>query len=254
MEENKQPVAIHIGNYDGKEPIKVEIINREGDAAVIIHPKKVDIVGNIYAVREYITKKLLGVTELQAGHISISNLNKIDALPSILLQTDPAWSDAGYDITSQLVMSKDFTDFNFNKEDAGKSTKQMISFLRSHAHCFASIEEVRTLIKKLQNQEVKFEQLASQQDDRKGAVETSIKEQIKITKGELPDSVTITVPFFEGTPLQTISAEIEIDRKGTMPVFSFYCLGVEAAVMKFADDLVREQLTEAASLFTIYYK
>ncbi len=254
MEDNKNGVSINIEHYDGAKPIRVEITNREGEAPAIRQPKKVIIAGNIYSVREFITKQLAGVTGLQFGHIIIENLDKVGKLPTIKLDTSPAMDGQGHEITSSLDMNSDFGDFQFNKEDAGRTTKQLISFLRSHSHCFSSVEEVRALIKKLQNQEVKFEQIASQEDDRKGKIETSIKEQLKITKGELPDVLNISVPFFNGTPMQSIQAEIEIDRRGTIPVFSFYCLGIEADVMNTASQLVKDQIVEASEIFTIYYK
>jgi hypothetical protein len=247
------PIQVNIEQYDGTKPI--EIVFREGAAQPIQLPIKVAVVGNIYAVKEFIRKNFAASTGLQPGMIIVSGVDKINQLPVIEFDSDPSCPQSGTKVKSVLVENNDFLHFHFNDQDSGRSPKQMITFLRQYAHCFDSIESVRVLIKALQNQEIKFEQIASQEDDRQGKVTAMLKEQIKITKGELPTSLTIKLPYFEGTPLETITAEIEIDRKGTTPVFSFYCLGIEAAVMQASKKLVNEQLEGATQdLFVIIYK
>jgi len=247
------PVAVNIENYKG-EPITV--IYRDGKVPEIQEPIKVVLVGNIYAVREYIEKNYKSLpAELQQGILVLSNVDKMGVLPAIEFDSAPAWPKQGTKVKAELKANGDVDDFHFNDPDSGRSPKQMIQFLRSHAHCFESIEEVRTLIKALQNQEVKFEHISSEEDDRKGSKESKIKEQIKITKGELPATLNIKMPYFEGTPAESITAEIEIDRKGTVPVFSFYCLGLEAAITASATKIVKQQIEGFISdIFVVIYK
>ncbi|MBV5346987.1 hypothetical protein JZU46_02055 [bacterium] len=249
-------VKINIDNPVGDKPIVIEIVKREGAANVIREARKVLVIGNIYAVREFILKNYKNETELQNGIIIITGTDTPDELPTIQFDSAPAWDKDGSKITSVMEVSPDFADFKFNQGgNAFRTSEQMIQFLRSHSHCFSSKEDVRTLIKGLQNQSVRFEQIAETKDDRSGNVEKAVKEQLKITKGELPQTMALSMPFFKGTPKQGIVAEIEIERCGTVPVFAFYCLGIEEDVNNSAKGLVNEQIDEhIKSLFVTIYK
>ena len=97
---------------------------------------------------------------------------------------------------------------------------------------------------------VKFEHEVTKTDDRKGNTEDSVKNSIKYHKGELQNTLALSMPLYVGTDKVDFSVEIEIDRDGTTPVFSFYSLDLEVQLKEIAEQLINTELEDLRKDFT----
>lgn len=232
--ENKINLTI---NGEVKEPI--QIVVREGEAASIIEPVQVDISGTIESARLYANK----IEDKKKAVVTFSLDKK-----TIELNSDPT-NIYRHIVKGELKTNPDLIAFGINKGNKFNSD-QLQNFIKTHAHCIKDINEAKNLIKSLQNFMVKFEQEVTKTDDRKGTTEDSVKNSIKYHKGELQNILALSMPLYVGTDKVDFTVEIEIDRDGTTPVFSFYSLDLEVQLKETSEHLINTELEDLRKDFT----
>jgi hypothetical protein len=226
----KENVQITIVS-DGKQPI--EFITREGKAPEIFYPKKIRSKGLIDS--PFLYSRLVKDKDKALVEYSVSGLH-------IKLMSDPS-SEIGTEIEGQLSKNPDFIAFGINKNKFFISS-ELITFARTHSHCFANIKDVKELIESLQNFEVKYEQTVVKKDNRQGETEDSVKNAIKFNKGEVKKHFSLLMPIHVGGPKVPIDVEIEIEKQGTAPGFAFYALELENIIRDEQEEIMGNEIAK----------
>lgn len=233
-------------NYNPEKPI--EIVIREGQADPIKLKKKILLIVALASVAEYVFKR--NVPSPVKDNPGIITYSKDPEKAFLEYFENPNDEDATV-IKSKLEVHPDFSAFGIN-QGLMFNQKQLQNHIRKFAHCFATEEQAKTLIKDLQNFEVRYEQTVAREDNRQGQTKDLVESAIKFAKGEVPKELHLRIPFFKNTPAKEFTVEVEIDKgAGNMPVFSFYSLEVELLKRATAEELIGTELEKFREGFPV---
>lgn len=168
--------------------------------------------------------------------------------PSIRFEENPN-DELATVLTSKLTINPDYVAFGINKGQYF-SQKELLSFVKQHAHCFQSLADVKTLIAKLQNFEARFTQTVVKRNDNQGNAQDSITTAIQQHEGEVSGVVALRMPLYLGLKPVSFTAEIEIQKgQNNLPVFSFNSLDVQMLVLETAENAILEEVAKFKDQF-----
>lgn len=235
-------------DYDGK-PIKIEFL--EGKAAEPLrtnNPKKLVIDGFIDTPSGFLLPRM-GNTLSPNDHVQFSK-NPDNVFIKLLL--DPM-NELGTVVVGKLTKNKDLKEFRFNQAkvfDNASFSETILKF----AHCFENLEEAKALRRSLLNFTAKFDTEVENLDDKKGNTSNAVRTILNATKAGIPDNVRFKMPFFEGGPLVSFVAEVEIDvvMEKNVPEarFGFFSMEFETLMRFAADEIVESELEKLRPVIT----
>jgi len=235
MEDKK--IVVNLAS-EQKEPL--EIVVREGDASPIFLKDKVRLKQAVFllSIAEFIGKRTFNDDPKENAGLLLFSTDVAD--PKLEFYENPHDQDATI-LTAKLHINPDFEAFAINT-GKGFYQKDVIKLVRTVAHVLGK-EQAQDIIQRMQNFEVKYEQVVQKEDDRQGNKKDLQTEALKLTRGELPKSFTLTMPLYKGTQPVTFTAEVEVDKgNNNMPVFSFYSLDMAVLQRAVADQEIRKQV------------
>lgn len=229
--------------------IRLEVIERTGQAEVPVREKKAfSMTVLITSILGYINTRTVPTPIQENPGVIVYSIDPEH--PFIKYYENPNDSLATV-LKAKMEVNPDLEAFRINTQQ-GFYQKDLENHVRSYAHCFTSLDEVKDIIKRLQNFDVRYEQQVKQADDRQGQTEQAVKSALKFASGELPKVISLRLPLYLGTPAQEVTLEIEVDRgKNNMPVFSFYSLDLELRKREVIEVNVSNQVAELRASFPI---
>lgn len=219
-----------------------ELIIREGAAQPQPISAKYSIGGNVDSVRIFI-EKMFANNEASPGGVIIINIPR----ETVEVETNLDTKNAGFSVTGKLIKNPALEEFRINTGTEFSALK-FISLIRRNAQVFGNAEMAKSLIKSLQNFEVRFEQIAGEADDRQGNKEKSFKQQIKISKGMLPEVIVLKTPVFLECDEHEFNIEIELDRRGNAVEYSFYSIGYEDRLRTITKNTLQSAISDKCRL------
>lgn len=234
----------------------VEIIVRDGRAADPINtvqPQRVKITGDLNTPSSYAEERF-AEDEIHEDTIVEYSDNPEDAW--IILEEDFR-DPMGSVVKGELLKNNDLKAFEFN--NAGVFTnKTFIEVIRKNAHCFASIQEAKALIKQLQSFVAKFTTSIEDLDDRKGETKNLIETKLQASKTGIPESVNFKMPLFSGGPMVDFTVEVEIDVVMTSnkpeAKFGFFSLELPMLMRTHAELTIQKHIAHLRKKFTCIRK
>jgi hypothetical protein len=178
------------------------------------------------------------VKEVQDGLIIIDMPEK-----KVIFESMMGTSDEGMIMDAKLTEYKPLSLFKINT-DQGFTGKQLIGIIRRNAQVFKSLDEAKALIKTLQNTVVRFEQVKTDEDDRKGNINKGITEEIKVAKGELAGTLILECPVYENTPDELFEIEIELERQNNDVLYMFYSVGYEDRIKQITKKILTDAVND----------
>lgn len=241
---NTEKLVINATSADGK---PVEVILREGSAPKHFEAKtfKIDR-AQIDAIVSYIeTNEFPTIKENPA---IIKYCRNPNSQPFIMFESNPT-HELNNTIISPILVLGDLLKFGIN-EDQKFSQKELIKLIRKSAHLFQSISIAENLIKNLQSFEIKFESNLKVEDNRRGVTSQEANKALKFVKGELPESITLHCPIFEGDIPMDIELTIEVDAENGTPQYSFYSIDFQVKKIERLDTLIDTRIAMLEEKFT----
>ena len=245
MENNKEIKVAVPENYDGK---PIVLIIREGDAETINNPiawgnKAV----SIKSIVEFVRKREFTKSPEENKGVVTYCLHPERA--RIEFDQDP-FNNQAPSMSAKLTINPDLQAFGINK-DRFFSSKDLEGFVLKYAHCFADIEEVKSLRGHLKNFIVKYEQTVEKANDNQGNTKDLVESSIKINKGMLPLVWKLKLPLFVAGPKIDLEVEIEIQKivGSNMPGFGFYSMELEPKLRQAVEDSIYDQINELTKLY-----
>ena len=259
MEKQKLTVVVP-ENHNAETPIVIHVLEGKAPEPVkTLHPKTLKISGDINAPLDYARDRFGTEPVLQGASIPENNRIPIVTYmdkavgPWIKLETNP-FSELGEVITGNLHQNPDLKAFKFN-ESKVFDNQSFIEVLRKFAHCFKDKNEVKNLIKKLQNMVAKFETEVENLDDRQGNTTNSIKTALNSSKSGIPTELHFSMPLFSGGSNVEFVAEVEIEvdfvgGKSPKAMFGIFSLELGVELTESAVKITHEQVNELRKYFT----
>lgn len=231
-------------NYDPSKPIVIHLLEGQApDPIKTVQKQSVKISGDINSPMEY--SKLIDHTT--------GTFPAVDAIVEYSDNPDNPWIELKFDpskstnttVTGTLVKNKELKDFGFNVD--GKFTNvTFIDFITKHAHCFAVAGVVKQLRKELKNFQAQFKTLVKKTDDSQGNTEDYIQTELDKTKANIPESIHLKMPLFEGQEPIEFIAEVEITVSMTSgkpeAKFGFFVLDLETRQREAAAGIIERQI------------
>jgi hypothetical protein len=230
---------VHIYLYEGQAPQPERTLN----------PQKLKVVCDLNGVVDFVKDRYTSGKKDIAGVVTYSD-SPADIY--VELQTNPV-SEIQTVIKGVLKSNPDLREFHFNEKGAFNN-KSFIDVIRKNAHCFASIEEAKRLVKLLTNFQASFTTEVEDLDNRQGTTKNSVETVLNVQKGKIPETVTFKMPLFDGGDPVEFSVDVEIDvkMKDNKPeaMFGFFSMDFVVLQRDEAKDYVGKTISVLSDYFT----
>lgn len=231
-------------NYDPSKPIVIHLLEGQApDPIKTVQEQSVKISGDIISPSEY-SKLIAHTSGIFPTTDAIVEYSDNPKNPWIELKLNPSKS-IHTTVIGKLAENKELEQFGFNVD--GKFTNvTFIDFITKHAHCFAVAGVVKQLRKELKNFQAQFKTLVKKTDDSQGNTEDYIQTELDKTKANIPESIHLKMPLFEGQEPIEFIAEVEITVSMTSgkpeAKFGFFVLDLESIKREAAEEIIKEQI------------
>jgi hypothetical protein len=208
-----------------------EVIVREGKAAEIFSPRKVELNGNIDAPAEFVNKR--------RGDIPVNKTNVVvdyDEL-SITLTISEEEHFAKV-IIGKLEWFEDLKDFGINAKKS-YTINELQNVLKLKRAYFRSREEHASIIKSLQDFSAKTETEFTSINDYKGNTAFS---KITKCKTNLNYNFVLNIPIFKAVGANSFEVEIEFEPRDGSIVCWLVSADLAELEIKQRDELINKQL------------
>lgn len=221
MEDNEKKAFVHIDNYTGEKPI--EIIYREDNPAPspkyvpAKFPDAIEINGIISAPYAWLEKRLgtfdvynaSVIVNREAGCITVCT-NERDCHKSHLDNEECVEKDGKYDVTGTICTTKDFDELHINDPLFFWKPKQLAKYLRLHRGLFTDKGKGMELVSLLKNVEAKITGEYNKKEELHGKI-SRIDYISQNIDHNLPESFSIKLKIFKGSPQRAYDVEIDAD-------------------------------------------
>lgn len=241
-------------NYDPTKPIVIHLLEGKAPEPInTVQEKSVDISGDINSPVEY--SKLLKSEEASGifkNSEAIVEYSDNPKNPWIVLKLDPSKSIQVV-VKGELKTNRELEEFGFNVD--GKFThKTFLDFISKHAHCFAVKGAVMKMRSELRNFQAQFKTLVKKANDAQGNTEDQITTEFDKTKANIPESIALNMPLFEGQEPKEFTAEVEIsvsmDSGKPEAKFGFFVLDLETTQRESAKEIIKANVDILKQKFT----
>ena len=229
--------------------MKPEInITTSGDQLTILegktldpkHPKKIQIEGNIDAVKEFLTKR----TAIN-GQV-LQNLDKEKAViivdedkMHIQLLLDPENQD-GTEVMAKLEFTTYLKDFHINGQKTF-SREELVKLLRFSKLLFDDADKHEALLKAYQTFDFSASIQAAIDTDQRGNKKGSLT---KVISTNLPADFILGLPIFKGQPKETFRVEICYDTTDASIKFWFESVELAQLIDQRKIEIFEESLSD----------
>ena len=228
--ENKINIAVPEG-YDGT---PIEVVLREGKAAVVLdpkEPKRIVIDGTIDAPQRWLEKRVELINQKESNVI----VNR-DSM-SLLLTVD----EKNYyrtKIGGILQPSKEMDEFGINTGKTWEPAK-LSQFFKMHRAFFKDKTENMTLVSTLKNFKAKVNQDIERSKEENGS---KVDNYSQVVDSNLPKCFKLNIPLFKGFANEEIEVEIYADVDGRDVSLSLVSAGANEAIEEYKNRVIDEQI------------
>lgn len=178
-----------------------DIIVREGKALDPKEPVKVNIVGTIVSVFEYLYQRP-DVDQTQS-HVVV---DRAEMFVKLVVNEKYHYQDT---ITGKITMNPEFTKWGINNENVMYSSLDLAKKVKMNRYQFASLEKATELVTVFQNLKAKVQREVESSDNHRGSVKRNFVQVVN--EMSIPERFDIITPIFKGDEKRTLSVEIVID-------------------------------------------
>lgn len=231
MEEKNRINVVVPHGYDGT---PIEVVVREGKAAVAIdpkEPKRIVIDGTIDAPQRWLEKRVELINQKKSNVI----VNRDNM--SLLLTVD----ETNYyqtKIGGILQASKEMDEFGINTNKTWEPTK-LSQFFKMHRAFFKDKTENMTLVSTLKNFKGKVNQDIERSKEENGS---KVDNYSQVVDSNLPKSFKLNIPLFKGFANEEIEVEIYADIDGRDVSLSLVSAGANEAIEEYKNRVIDEQI------------
>lgn len=230
MSENKINLVVP-KDYNGA---PIEVVLREGKAAVALDPKepvRVVISGTIDALYRWIEKRVELIDQKKAN--IIVNRDRM-AMSLSINETDYYQTK----ISGVLQESKEMVKFGINTEKKWEPIK-LSQFFKMHRAFFKDKSENMMLVSTLKNFKAKVNQDIERSKDENGSKTDNYSQ---VVDSNLPKSFKLNIPLFKGFDCEEIEVEIYADVDGREISLSLVSAGANEAIEEYKNMVIDKQI------------
>lgn len=215
-----------------------EIVIREGDALALKEPRKIVLMGNINAVKEFLDKRTaINGFFLQKLTKESSVIVIDEEKGTISLLLDPENQD-GTEIIGKLEFTQYLEQFHINGTKTFTQT-ELVKILRFSKQLFETPDQHEKLLKAYQSFDFVASIKVAQDADLRGNKSNSLQ---KIIVTNLPMDFILSVPIFKGQPRESFRVEICYDTTDASIKFWFESPELKATIDQRKVELFEEEL------------
>ncbi len=219
-----------------------ELIVREGQAAKIYEPRKVNLTGNIFAPGEYFEKRRPEISSiLDKTHVVVD----MEGLSITLCVNDR--DEFAHTITGRLEFFKDFLDFGINRKKK-YGVQELYSMLRLKRAYFTKREDHALILDQLKKFEANTEIEFKATNDFKG---TAALHKIEKCKTNLTYNFTLNIPIYKGIPASTFPVEIEFEPTDGSIICWLLSEDLAEMEVKFRDEIMIKEVEKFKEVVVI---
>lgn len=201
--EEKERIAVNIGEYKGEKPI--EVIFREGAAPKVQQlelkaPESISVSGVLSTPYDWLEKRVGTIDQKQANVLIEREKMKIT------LTINEADHYKKNTFVGSASYSETYEAFGINQGDKGWIPAKLGQFLRLNRSVFANKEDCMRLVSALKNFTANAKTEIEKQRDPSGSRADVYRSQVE---SNLPKSFVVNVAIFKGTAKQPIEVEFD---------------------------------------------
>ena len=230
MSENKINLVVP-KDYNGT---PIEVVLREGKAAVALDPKepgKVVISGTIDAPFKWLEKRVELINQKSAN--IIVNRDKM-CLTVTIDETNYYQTIIG----GVLQASKEMQEFGINTDKKWEPIK-LSQFFKMHRAFFKDKSENMMLVSTLKNFKAKVNQDIERSKEENG---NKTDNYSQVVDSNLPKSFKLNIPLFKGFTCEEIEVEIYADVDGREVSLSLVSAGANETIEEYKNKVIDEQI------------
>ena len=225
---------------------------RTGEALPLYNPKSFSVAGQLKCVAEYIAQNYARAKQGSRFENAVVLIDKKKNKIEFIDNVKAAYGQVN--IIGILIENPDLKIFGINK-GITFNKQEIQQRLRQNAILFKDFEQVKKLIKALDELQLTTEETIKDVQDKRGNVDQAFKRTVRDAKGLLPEYIELHTHLYEGFEKVSLKLEIEVDLDGRMPVYSFYCLELDLMLeqnkIKAFDECITEQMINDFTVLTI---
>ena len=219
-----------------------ELVIREGQAAPIVQPLKVRLVGTITAPRLFLEKRK-SQTDVLLTNVQVDKNKEQGAILLTVNDKDLY----GSTVEGILKINPDLLAFGINA-DRQMGLKEIQKFLRMRRAFFADREQNEAILKKLSEFFARITIEINKKDDRKGNTFDSVKTQVE---HEIPLEFTLRMPLFQGFGEADFRVEIVADIADASVRFSLESVELQELITTTKEAIIAKELEAFADFVVI---
>ena len=215
-----------------------ELIIRQGSALTLKDPKKIQVTGNINAVKEFLDKRTaINGSVLQKLEKKSAVIVVDEEKGTISLFLDPENVD-GTEIVGKLEATEYLQQFHLNGQKSFTQT-ELVKILRFSKQLFETPDKHEALLKAYQAFDFTANIKAAQEADLRGNKSNSLQ---KIIKTNLPEDFILYLPIFKGQARESFRVEICYDTSDASIKFWFESPELKALIDQRKIEIFEEEL------------
>lgn len=215
----------------GEGELPTELVIREGAAAPVILPNKLELHGDYTAVMEWLRVNKSTLDKHVAVFSYDSNVMSLD------VNTKPQFEDSII-VSATLRHNRELEAFGINKEKF-YSKKDLEKLVKMNRFFFKNADENAKLLIALSKLNLKVEALINDEKDKRGNTNQGYSQNVT---SDMPLDFTMSIPIYQGLPNSTFRVEICFDVTDRSIRFWLESVELKELQMDLADQIFKPQI------------
>lgn len=221
-----------------------EVIIREGSAPKVLEPKapvKINLSGVIGSPVEYLTQRSKESDQFneKRAHVIV---DREQVKVTLIFNEDDEYTRG--QVEGKLSYHPKFVEFGINS-GKGWEPNKLGEFFKMNRAFFPDRGKNMELVSLLKGFEAKIESNIERERKENGSVKDNYS---KVVQSNLPDTFTVRLPIFKGTPAENLDVELYASVDGRDVTLSLVSPGACQLLEDMRDKVIDEQLAEIRQL------